>query len=329
MGQHKDTTVTLSIEQAIASLEAGRLVAFPTETVYGLGADARNEAAVQQIFEAKGRPADHPVIVHVASINQLGDWAKNIPEAAYILAEAFWPGPMTLILNRADTVLDVVTGGQETVGIRIPSHPVALALLEGFGRGVAAPSANRFGRISPTTTQHVVEELHGAVDLILEGGPCKVGLESTIINMTGPHPEIIRPGHIQPLQLEALLGYPVAVTQVANLKASGTLDSHYSPETKVRLLSTEALHQQQETFMASKTIGVLTYSLSASFGASPRVHPTIIQASADPVLYGQGLYHHLRVLDAQGLQEIWVEMPPDTPEWLAVWDRLSRAASPS
>lgn len=193
------------IEKAATILHAGGLVAIPTETVYGLGADARNPEALRKIFTTKQRPIDHPLIVHIADMTQLSDWAVAISDSALLLAKAFWPGPLTLILKKAPGVLDLVTGNQETIGIRIPNHPVAIALLKTFGRGVAAPSANRFGRISPTTADAVREELGNAVDLILDGGPCAVGVESTIVDVTGEAPVVLRPGMITQQQIAAVL----------------------------------------------------------------------------------------------------------------------------
>ncbi|MBV9788146.1 MAG: threonylcarbamoyl-AMP synthase, partial [Chloroflexi bacterium] len=225
------------IERAVAALRDGQLVAFPTETVYGLGADASNADAVRRIFAAKGRPADHPLIVHLPDVAALTDWARDIPPAAWQLAARFWPGPLTMILPKAPHVPDVVTGGQQSIGLRIPDHPVAGALLRAFNGGVAAPSANRFGRISPTLAEHVQSELGDAVALIIDGGPCRVGVESSIVDLTGEQPALLRPGHISASQLAEVLGSPVIQPQRSTTRAPGTLDSHYAPLTSTQIVS--------------------------------------------------------------------------------------------
>ena len=218
--------MTLSVEQAAAVLRRGGLVAFPTETVYGLGADAESPDAVARIFAAKGRPANHPVIVHIGHADLLEHWAADIPPSAWLLAKHFWPGPLTLILKRNARVLDAVTGGQDTVGLRMPDHPVALALLSAFGGGVAAPSANRYGRISPTTALHVRDELGEAVDCILDGGPCRVGIESTILDLSGAHPQLLRPGAISAAAIEIALGRDLVA---ADRKSTRLNSSHAIP----------------------------------------------------------------------------------------------------
>jgi L-threonylcarbamoyladenylate synthase len=230
-----------SINQAVNILRTGGLVAFPTETVYGLGADARNSEALAKIFAAKQRPMDHPLIVHLADVSQLTDWAREIPESAHQLADIFWPGPLTLILKKARGVVDLVTGGQETVGLRIPSHPVAQALLKEFNSGIAAPSANRFGRISPTSAEAVREELGQSVDLILSGGQCEVGLESTILDLSSDIPVILRPGMITGLQIESILNIPVLYQKKNAPRVSGALESHYAPDTPLALIQSDHL----------------------------------------------------------------------------------------
>ncbi|HEX9452146.1 MAG TPA: L-threonylcarbamoyladenylate synthase, partial [Burkholderiales bacterium] len=217
------------IEKAAAILRAGGLVAFPTETVYGLGADASNPTAVRKIFAAKGRPADHPVIVHVAGTSDLKHWAAEVPRSAWLLAEKFWPGPLTMVLKRAAHVSDLITGGQDTVGLRVPSHPVAQQLLKAFGGGIAAPSANRFGRLSPTTAQHVREELADAVNLVLDGGPSDVGIESTIVDLTRETPAVLRPGRISEQQIADALLVQLGGTAAGRPRVSGSLESHYAP----------------------------------------------------------------------------------------------------
>jgi L-threonylcarbamoyladenylate synthase len=224
-----------TIDEAVRRLEAGELVAFPTETVYGLGADASNRAAVARIFSAKGRPADHPLIIHLGAAGQVGDWAREIPVSARRLADAFWPGPLTLVLPRADCVLDEVTGGQDTVALRVPSHPVARELLLRFGRGVAAPSANRFGRISPTCAAHVRDELGDRVGLVIDGGECEVGLESTIVACDANRVTLLRPGKITLAELERIVGR-VDAAGAAVPRVPGSLRSHYAPTTPIELV---------------------------------------------------------------------------------------------
>jgi L-threonylcarbamoyladenylate synthase len=218
-----------NVAHAAQLLRDGELVGFPTETVYGLGADASNADAVRRLFEAKGRPADHPVIVHVAHAAAIATWARAVPAGARALADAFWPGPLTIIVPRAAHVHDIVTGGQDSVGLRVPSHPVARALLQAFGGGVAAPSANRFGRISPTTAQHVADDLGDAVALTLDGGACDVGIESTIVAFSGERAVLLRPGGIAVERLAAVLGHVPLAPDASAPRASGTLASHYAP----------------------------------------------------------------------------------------------------
>ncbi|MBU2822829.1 threonylcarbamoyl-AMP synthase, partial [Acidithiobacillus ferrooxidans] len=227
-----------AMQRAAEILRSGGLVVFPTETVYGLGADAENPAAVARIFAAKGRPADHPLIVHMARRDHLSQWSRDIPPAAFVLARRYWPGPLTLILHRACRVPDRVTGGQDTVGLRVPDHPLALMLLEAFSGGIAAPSANRFGQVSPTTVAHVREELGDAMDFILDGGPCRVGIESTILDLSGHQPRLLRPGAITLAEIEAVLEQPVIPQGNDALRAPGMLRSHYAPRTPLYLVPT-------------------------------------------------------------------------------------------
>ena len=235
----------VAIGRAVDALKRGGLVAVPTETVYGLAADADNEAAVRAIFAAKGRPADHPVIVHVAGRQAIADWASAPPAAADVLTAAFWPGPLTLVLKRGARALDVITGGQDTVGLRSPAHPWAQALLHAFGGALAAPSANRFGRISPTTAADVIAELGvkpaGLVDVVLDGGPCPVGIESTIVDLSGAHPRLLRPGAIARSEIEQVLGMRLAAADAASPRASGRLETHYAPHTPLELVAASEL----------------------------------------------------------------------------------------
>jgi L-threonylcarbamoyladenylate synthase len=310
-----DNPSSPTIAEAVDLLQGGGLLAIPTETVYGLAADARNVDAVARIFALKGRPADHPLIVHIADADQLDDWATAIPEAARKLAAAFWPGPLTLILKKRADVPDVVTGGQDTVGLRCPDHPLTLALLTAFSGGLAAPSANRFGRISPTTAAHVRAEFAADAPSILDGGPCTIGIESTIIDLSQSPPRILREGHIRHAQLLPFL--PELKNEIGNTspRVSGSLDAHYAPRTPMRMLTREALTQAKDTRPRCLLLA-LTALPAGTEGLS-------LPADAD--LYAQGLYAALRQLDAQNATCILIEQPPSGPDWLAVNDRIKRA----
>jgi L-threonylcarbamoyladenylate synthase len=311
------------IPQAVALLRQGGLVAFPTETVYGLGADARNAVAVQKIFAAKGRPADHPLIVHIGDVSLLEAWASTVPPRALRLAEAFWPGPLTLILKKHPSVLPAITGGQETVGLRMPSHPIAQALLQAFGEGVAAPSANRFTRLSPTTAEAVKEELGDQVDLILDGEPCVVGVESTIVDVSGAVPVLLRPGMITQAALEAVLGERISARQSgAVVRTSGMHALHYAPVTPMQLIDTALLNQAITALSADALpIALVTHSLVQQLPSE--VHH--VQMPQDAVEYARKLYATLRELDHQRFKQILVEAPPQEAAWGAIQDRLQKA----
>ncbi|HZX31409.1 MAG TPA: L-threonylcarbamoyladenylate synthase [Rhodocyclaceae bacterium] len=316
--------------RAVELLTAGELVAFPTETVYGLGADASNPAAVAKIFAAKGRPADHPLIVHVPGHDWIEHWAAHVPDAAWELAEAFWPGPLTLILKKQAWVPDAVTGGQDTVGLRVPGHPVAIELLRRFAAagtkgGVAAPSANRFGRISPTTAAHVEEELGDRVPLVLDGGPCQVGIESTIIDCSRGEPVILRPGHVTPEVIGDVLGTVPAIETAAGApRVSGSLEAHYAPTTPLRLVASDRLLDILNALRHSgRSCAVLGHSQPPQAGM-PHVFRLL---PADPVGYAHELYAALRDLDHAGVELIVVEALPQGPGWAAAADRLRRAAA--
>lgn len=315
------------LSRAAALLRAGELVAFPTETVYGLGADASNPQAVGRIFAAKARPADHPLIVHLPDVAQLPSWAVDIPEAAYKLAAAFWPGPLTLILKRHPSVSDAITGGQDTVGLRVPNHPLALQLLREFNGGVAAPSANRFGRISPTTAAHVREELGATVALVLDGGPCAVGIESTILDLSGGQARILRPGMLDAEAIAGILGTPpIAGGSQDAPRVSGSLEAHYAPRTPLRLEPPDRLGERARLALeAGKSVSVL------SAAVPPLIHPRLSwsRAAPDPAAFAHDLYARLRELDVSGCDLILVAAPPDDPAWNAVADRLKRAAAGS
>jgi L-threonylcarbamoyladenylate synthase len=313
-----------NIAAAALCLRQGGVVGFPTETVYGLAADATNVAAVRRVFAIKGRPAEHPLIVHLASRDLLADWARNIPAAAVLLAERFWPGPLTLVLPRQPQVPDAVTGGQASVALRVPAHPVALALLEAAG-ALVAPSANRFGRISPTTAEHVQEELGDAVDMLLDGGPCEIGVESTVISLLGDSPALLRPGGIAVAQIEAALGRPLAAAP-QDVRAPGRLPAHYAPATPLEVLSTAQLPQRAAALAREgRRVALLAFANSSAASATlPVMHREAMPG--DAISYARILYATLRRLDAQSFDALLVEATPNDPEWLAISDRLARAA---
>lgn len=312
------------IKSAVDVLRAGGLVAFPTETVYGLGADASNPGAVKKIFTAKGRPHDHPLIVHIADAVQLANWAREIPPAAGRLAKKFWPGPLTIILRRAALATDLVTGGQDTVALRVPSHPVAQALLRAFGGGVAAPSANRFGRVSATTAAHVRSEFGDSVDCVLDGGAADVGIESTIIDLSGARPALLRPGGITAAQLQEALGEPLAAPDVHSPRVPGALARHYAPQTPLQMMEADLLLVLAASLARQdKRVAVLARS------AHQPLLPGLVwvAAPADAKSYAHDLYSNLRQLDEAGCDAILIEEPPLDPQWAAVRDRLQRAAA--
>jgi L-threonylcarbamoyladenylate synthase len=318
-------TQLANVGRAADMLRAGELVVFPTETVYGLGADASNPLAIAKIFAVKGRPADHPLIVHLPDASHLDRWALDIPEAAHQLAIAFWPGPLTLILKRQPSVPDTITGGQDTVGLRVPNHPLALQLLREFKGGVAAPSANRFGHISPTTAAHVREEFGDAVAMILDGGPCAVGIESTILDLSGSEPRILRPGMLDTEAIGAVLGRcPEFGGQPNAPRVSGSLEAHYAPRTPLQLIAAADLEEAaRQALDAGRRIAVLAAQPVA------RSHENLAwcPVSADPTQFAHDLYARLRELDAMGCDLILVAAPPADEAWRAVTDRLRRAAA--
>ena len=307
-----------AIARAAEILGRGGLVAFPTETVYGLGADAHNAAAVAGVFAAKGRPADHPLIVHIHDADQMRRYARDIPPVAWRLAEHFWPGPLTLILPRGPGVADAVTGGQDTIALRVPGHPVALALLKAFGRGVAAPSANPFGGVSPTTAAHVAFGLGQAVDAILDGGACAVGLESTILDLSGPVPRLLRPGAGSPRALAAIIGRTPMFAASGGPRAPGRLPSHYAPATPLRLVS----DPDREWRHGPRPLAVMALRPPAS--GTVRCRWLVMPRAAGA--YAHALYARLRAIDRWGCRLVLVERPPATEAWDAVRDRLERAA---
>ncbi|MCA2981626.1 MAG: threonylcarbamoyl-AMP synthase [Myxococcaceae bacterium] len=311
--------------EAVSALRRGGLVGLPTETVYGLGADASNELAVRRIFAVKGRPSRHPLIVHVACADDARRLAAAWPDEAGVLARAFWPGPLTLVVTRASAVSDAVTGGQDTVGLRVPDHPLALELLSTFGGGVAAPSANRFGRVSPTTAQHVRDELGADVDVVLDGGPCRVGVESTIVDLSRGAPRVLRPGGVPREALEAALGAPVpVVTTATDVRAPGLLASHYAPRAGLSLVSAEALAGEAgRRLRDGATVAALVPAASPTPAGVVR-----FEVAGDDAAYARALYATLREVDARGLDVVLAVPPPATGVGLAVVDRLRRASAP-
>jgi L-threonylcarbamoyladenylate synthase len=309
--------MTAEIGAAVRLLRQGRLVAFPTETVYGLGADAWNPAAVKKLYAVKQRPADHPVIVHFATAEKAFEWAREVPDSARTLAQRYWPGPLTLILKRASRAPDFITGGQDNVGVRVPSHPVAHELLAAFGGGVAAPSANRFGAVSPTTASHVLADLGTDVDLVLEGGATQVGIESTILDLSGDAPVLLRPGHISQRELEAALSVPIQQKSEASPRHSGGLERHYAPRTPARLVATHELDREIERL--GDKLAVLAFSRP-----DERVDYWL-RMPRDAQAYARKLYAALRELDSSGCEAILIEAPPEGADWAAVLDRLRRA----
>ncbi len=311
------------MDHAVRALRAGELIAFPTETVYGLGANAANTDAVAKIFALKGRPADHPLIVHLANPDQLPHWVADIPPVAATLAARFWPGPLTLILPKAAQVNTVVTGGQDSIGIRIPSHPIAQQLLLAFGGAIAAPSANRYGRLSPTRAEHVREEFGDAVKTILDGGESPIGIESTIIACLGNVARLLRPGFITRAQIEQLIG-PVPDGGAQAPRASGDRPQHYAPFTPLELIARAELEARvAEYSRRNSKLAVLAMGPAAQ--ARPSV--TWIDAGKEPAAYAHALYSHLRTLDHLGCARILVEAPPAQDAWSAVLDRLRRASA--
>ena len=302
------------ISEAVAALRRGECIGLPTETVYGLAADARNPEAVRRVFALKGRPADHPLIVHLPSTQYLSSFARDIPEAAWRLADQHWPGPLTLVLNRAHDVPLEVTGGQDTIALRIPAHPVALAVLRKFEGGLAAPSANRFGRISPTRAAHVQSEFGSAVPIVLDGGDCTVGIESTIVDLSGGDARILRPGMLTIEQL-GLRAYRTRDDQRAP-RVPGALEQHYAPRTALFLCSRDTLAVGSDGIQVL-AIGELPSGLNG------------IALPCDPRRYAQGLYAALRELDTRAARALHAELPPHTEAWEAIADRLQRAAAGS
>lgn len=323
-----------AIARAVEILDAGGLVAMPTETVYGLAANADDESAVIASYRAKGRPLNHPLIVHVCSAEAIDAWAVDVPQIARDLAAKYWPGPLTLVLKKADRCGLFVTGGQDTVALRCPSHPWARALLTAFSgptfRGVTAPSANTFGRISPSTAEHVREDLgvrpEGKLDMILDGGHCRFGIESTMLDLSTGKPRLLRHGVISRAELEATLGMPVPDAGSDAPRASGRLKSHYAPKTKLELVEGSRFIERAQA--AGTSVAVMASKRVLDELSSVGIKPLLsLEAPGDVLSYGAALYDVLHELDQAGAGRILIECPPQTPEWAAVLDRLGRAAA--
>ena len=303
------------------TLRAGDLVVFPTETVYGLGANAADPAAVRKIFEVKGRPPDHPVIVHLDDPRYLHRWVSSLPPVAEQLAAKFWPGPLTLILPKADNVNDIVTGGQDSIGIRVPSHPMAQQLLSAFGGGIAAPSANRYGRLSPTKPEHVRDELGGAVGVMLDGGDSPIGLESTIVSCLDNEARLLRPGFITRSQLEQVVGKLAIGGKTP--RAPGGSALHYAPSTPLEIVESDELEVRAgEVTAREEKVAVLAMRPPVQ----AQRHMTWINAGKRPDTYAHNLYNHLRTLDRAGCVKIYVQSLPPEERWAAILDRLQRAS---
>jgi len=327
-----------NVPDAVAALRRGEAVGLPTETVYGLAADARNPAAIARVFALKGRPLDHPLIVHLPAALPWTEWAVDVPDSAYRLAEAFWPGPLTLVLRRHPAVLDAVTGGQSTIALRVPAHPIAQAVLQAFGDGLVAPSANRFGHVSPTTAAHVRAEFGNALPLVLDGGPCTIGVESSIVDLSGTTPRLLRPGMLAHGMIEAVLNSPLARDAgVDSPRVPGSLESHYAPRTPTVWIdspfqrrSAARLDGSAPSDERSRLAALLQCEAAQvrmlALGSLPEGFDGIA-LPADPEAYARRMYAALRELDEGAFAAILIQAPPESEAWLAIRDRLRRACA--
>ncbi|MGG7055449.1 L-threonylcarbamoyladenylate synthase [Nitrosomonas sp. ANs5] len=321
-------TALRQIELAANHLRSGQIVAFPTETVYGLGADISHPQAIEKIFKIKGRPRNHPLIAHFSDLADLEYWASEIPSAAWSLAEYFWPGPLTLILPKSDRIPANVTGGQDTVGLRIPRHPVAQALLRALGtrRAIAAPSANRFGHLSPTLAIHVREEFHNEIGMILDGGSCEVGLESTIVSCIGETVTLLRPGGISVDAIENLLKQKILNNPLRHpVRAPGSLPAHYAPDTPLEICATSSALWARVRWFQQQGLRTAIVTHTPPPGAHQEQSDFILMPD-NPVTYGKMLYATMRKLDRLGYDQLLIEAPPNKLDWLAITDRLQRAS---
>ncbi|MEC7728188.1 MAG: L-threonylcarbamoyladenylate synthase [Pseudomonadota bacterium] len=318
-----DATRPTDLDRAANLLRNGHLVAVPTETVYGLAADASNEQAVRKVFEAKQRPIGHPLIVHVAAPERIRLWVEHLPEPAVQLIETFWPGPLTLLLPKRHNVSDFITGGNPGVAVRMPAHPATLATMERLGRDLVAPSANPYGRISPTTAEHVLSGLSGKIEAVLDGGECSVGIESTIIDLTGDTPVIARPGQVAQSDIERCLGITLAPGRSASQAVPGSVKRHYQPVTPTVGVTTERFADSLQTFArAGGRTGVIWWQTAPGDSASEA-----IRLGADPNEYARMLYTAMHSMDRANVDRIVIELPPRQDQWLAVQDRLGRACT--
>jgi len=324
LGQIAGVSWQDDLPRAVAALAAGRLVAFPTETVYGLGGDASSEAAVRRVFAAKGRPASHPVIVHLPGPDDLDEWAVGVSDLARSLAAAFWPGPLTLVVRRSPRVVDAVTGGLPTVGLRVPDHPVARALLDAFGGALAAPSANRFGSVSPTTAEHVRADLGAFVDVVLDGGACRVGVESTIVDVSGAEPAVLRPGGVPREAIERVAGRPVPSREPGAVRAPGTLPAHYAPRAAVVLAPPEERVERARELQRQLLKVALILPADAP---EPPAGLGCIRVPSDVEGLARELYAALREADVRRFDAVVVSLPAEEGLGVAVADRLRRAAA--
>ena len=315
------------IQHAVSLLCEGELVVIPTETVYGLGADASNENAVKKIFKAKGRPQNHPLIVHIANDNYLSNWAIDIPEIAYKLTKEFWPGPLTLVLKRAPHVSKVITGGQDTIALRAPSHPITQQILSMFKGGIAAPSANSFGYISPTTIEHVKKDMGNKVSLIIDGGPCQVGIESTIIDLSHDKPALLRPGMLSHVMIEQVLGVSIDIAPQVTPRISGFLPSHYAPKTPTILVESLSLPHFVKSRIKTLRLAVLARQPNQYIQQISDYWLNWITLPNAPKAYANRLYKEMRKLDLLRYDAIILENVPDGVEWLAIRDRIKRASA--
>ena len=324
--RHLDATRAADLDDAVQLLRAGRLVAVPTETVYGLAADATQPDAVRAIFTAKGRPNDHPLIVHLPDASHLPRWARDIPDDAHRLAAAFWPGPLTLLLQRAPEADATVAGGRDSIGLRVPAHPVLREVLRRLDGGLAAPSANPYQRLSPTTAAQVLAGLDGRIDAVLDGGPCTVGLESTIVDLTGDAPRVVRAGPITAADIAAVLGRPVEQPQQHDTAVSGNVAVHYRPRTPLRMFDAATLAARLQALPDGLQVAVAAYGHAMPRPTAPGVMTWVVMPEPKPD-YARALYATLHALDATGADEIWLQTPPTGDAWHDVHDRLGRAAA--
>lgn len=323
MSGNQNTTPMLSIDQAVKILLAGGIVAIPTETVYGLAGNASNPESIKKIFKAKGRPENHPLIVHISSFDEIYLWAKVVPEKAKILAKKFWPGPLTMVLAKADSVNYSITGGQETVAIRVPNQKLTLEILKKMGTGVAAPSANRFGHVSPTMPSHVLEELDGLIDGVVDGGQCEVGIESTIVDLTSDTVRLLRPGRISIDELELCLGEKISINSVNAPRVPGLLKSHYAPNTPLKIIDYNQLDTEINNYIKKG------FSINIWSQHKPKIENPLlfwIQAPKDPIQFAHDLYDQIRKFDKNHSDIILIEKPSiENNAWQGVLDRLTRA----